>query len=165
MQYRYEGNIFSGEKRSELLVVPALSVRVSPEIAILPASSVRASAPERGTRPAAGPGGRGASPGRGAPAAARGQASAAPVPARDQREIRVTVVNDAKAAAAGVVTLEVPPGWSAAPVEQTVEFSREDESQTVRFQVRAAPNAPSRRVSHPRVCHRRAARRSRAGTR
>lgn len=36
IQYRYEGNIFSGEKRSELLVVPALSVRVQPEIAIVP---------------------------------------------------------------------------------------------------------------------------------
>ena len=36
VQYRYEGNIFSGEKRSELLVVPAQSVRVSPDIAIVP---------------------------------------------------------------------------------------------------------------------------------
>ncbi len=36
IQYRYEGNIFSGEKRSELLVVPALSVRVQPAIAIVP---------------------------------------------------------------------------------------------------------------------------------
>src|SRR5262249_41814570 len=27
VQFRYQGNIFSGEKRSELLVVPALSVR------------------------------------------------------------------------------------------------------------------------------------------
>jgi hypothetical protein len=52
------------------------------------------------------------------------------------------VINDAKGAAAGVVTLEVPPGWSVAPVDQKVEFSREDESQTVRFQVRAASNAP-----------------------
>src|SRR5262249_21606754 len=37
VQHRYEGNIFSGEKRSELLVVPALSVRVSPDVAIVPA--------------------------------------------------------------------------------------------------------------------------------
>src|SRR5207247_6924454 len=45
VQYRYEGNIFSGEKRTELLVTPALSVRVSPEIAIIPAdSAARASA-------------------------------------------------------------------------------------------------------------------------
>jgi LmbE family N-acetylglucosaminyl deacetylase len=144
VQYRYQGDIFSGEKRSELLVVPALSARVSPEIAILPASSGRALAPERGTRPGAGPGGRGSSSqGRGAPAAARGQASAAPLAARDPREILVTVINDAKGAAAGVVTLEVPPGWSVAPAGQKVDFSRENESQTVRFQVRAASNAPA----------------------
>ena len=36
VQFRYEGNIFSGEKRAELLVVPALSVNVSPEVAIVP---------------------------------------------------------------------------------------------------------------------------------
>ncbi len=42
VQYRYEGNIFSGEKRTELLVVPAFSVRVSPEIAIVPVSSLPA---------------------------------------------------------------------------------------------------------------------------
>jgi LmbE family N-acetylglucosaminyl deacetylase len=36
VQHRYEGSIFSGEKRTELLVVPALSVRVSPEIAVVP---------------------------------------------------------------------------------------------------------------------------------
>ena len=41
VQYRYEGDIFSGEKRSDLLVVPALSVRVSPEVAIVPAASLR----------------------------------------------------------------------------------------------------------------------------
>ena len=46
VQYRYQGDIFSGEKRSDLLVVPALSVRVSPEIVILPASS----APSAGAR-------------------------------------------------------------------------------------------------------------------
>ena len=45
VQYRYEGNIFSGEKRSDLLVVPAASVRVSPEVAIIPATSVRAARP------------------------------------------------------------------------------------------------------------------------
>ena len=29
VQHRYEGNVFSGEKRTELQVVPAISVRVS----------------------------------------------------------------------------------------------------------------------------------------
>ena len=36
VQYRYEGNIFSGEKRMELTVVPALSVRSTPAIVIVP---------------------------------------------------------------------------------------------------------------------------------
>ncbi len=36
VQYRYEGDIFSGEKRSSLLVVPALSVRVTPGVTIVP---------------------------------------------------------------------------------------------------------------------------------
>jgi LmbE family N-acetylglucosaminyl deacetylase len=36
IEYRYEGNIFSGEKRMELRVVPRLAVRMSSEIAILP---------------------------------------------------------------------------------------------------------------------------------
>ena len=141
VQYRYQ-DVISGEKRSDLLVVPALSVRVSPEIVILPASSGRVLGAERGTRPVAGPAGRGASPGRGAPAA-RGPASAATAPASARREILVTVINDTRALTAGVVKLEVPPGWSVAPVAQKVEFSREDESQTVRFQVRAASNAAS----------------------
>ena len=39
IEHRYEGNIFSGEKRTELLVVPALSVTASPEIAIVPTGS------------------------------------------------------------------------------------------------------------------------------
>ena len=45
VQHRYEGDIFSGEKRTELLVVPAFSVRMSPHVAIVPAASIRSSAP------------------------------------------------------------------------------------------------------------------------
>ena len=44
IQYRYEGRIFSGEKRTELLVVPALSVRVTPDIAIVPVGVAEAQA-------------------------------------------------------------------------------------------------------------------------
>src|SRR6185369_8301221 len=51
VQYRYEGNIFSGEKRTELIVVPALSVRVSPQVAIVPAAAIR-SAPAPTPTPA-----------------------------------------------------------------------------------------------------------------
>src|SRR5262245_32132290 len=105
VQYRYQGDIFSGEKRSELLVVPALSVRVSPEVAIVPAVP-DAPAPARGVTtsaaPAAGRGGavattgrgRGAVPARGS-TTARGAAAPPPPPppVLPGREIRVTVVN------------------------------------------------------------------------
>jgi len=42
LEYRYRGNVFSGEKRSEVLVVPAFSVRVAPSFAILPVATVAA---------------------------------------------------------------------------------------------------------------------------
>ena len=112
---RYEGNIFSGEKRSELLVVPLASVRVSPEIAIIPVSSIR---PAVRQTTAAAP--------------TRRQAAAA------GRDIRVTVINDAKGAADSTVRLELPQGWTADPAQDVVKFAREGETQTVRFQVRPA---------------------------
>jgi LmbE family N-acetylglucosaminyl deacetylase len=40
VEYRYQGNIFSGEKRMEVNVVPALSVESTPEIAIVPSGQV-----------------------------------------------------------------------------------------------------------------------------
>jgi LmbE family N-acetylglucosaminyl deacetylase len=162
VEYRYEGNIFSGEKRTELLVVPPFSVRVSPEVAIVPAASIRTTPPPptaaagrgRGVAPpASGRGGAaapaaGARGGAAAPAAgARGGRGAAPAPpAADgpppaDREIRVTVVNDTPDAADTVVKLDVPPGWTATPAEQPAKFSRSDESRTVRFQVKPAATA------------------------
>jgi LmbE family N-acetylglucosaminyl deacetylase len=44
-QYRYEGNIFSGEKRLELLVVPRFSVTLTPGIAIVPSRLDRSARP------------------------------------------------------------------------------------------------------------------------
>ncbi len=117
VQHRYEGDIFSGEKRTELLVVPAFSVRVTPQVAIVPASSIRTT-PPRATTP------RGARP-----ATARSTGGA---PTAD-REIRVTVLNDTTGPAETSVTLELPQGWTATPAEQPVRFTRTDESQTVRF--------------------------------
>ena len=153
VQHRYEGDIFSGEKRTELLVVPALSVRVSPGIAMIPAASIRSVArpegralqpsgqppPARGrsSRPGATtPTGRGRSSDRPAPSAPPPTASSAPSP---DREIRVTVTNDTKGAAETKVHLELPSGWTATPPEQTTAFERQDETRTVRFQVKPAP--------------------------
>ncbi len=109
VQYRYEGNIFSGEKRTELLVVPAFSVRVSPEVAIIPTRSIGA-------------------PGPTAPRSA----------ANTGRELRVTVVNDTAGAAENLVRLQLPAGWSATPSAQALKFSRPDEAQTVRFVLKPA---------------------------
>jgi LmbE family N-acetylglucosaminyl deacetylase len=39
LQHRYEGNIFSGEKRMELSVVPRLAVTLTPEVALIPLDS------------------------------------------------------------------------------------------------------------------------------
>jgi hypothetical protein len=116
VQYRYEGNIFSGEKRTELLVTPAFSVRVSPDVAIIPARSIGAPSPVS--------------------AAVRGSLRAD----ASGRELRVSVVNDGQGPAENVVTLQLPAGWTATPPQQSMNFARQDESQTVRFSIKAAPN-------------------------
>jgi LmbE family N-acetylglucosaminyl deacetylase len=145
VEHRYEGDIFSGEKRSDVLVVPAFSVRVAPEVAIVPESSIRSTPPRPAT--IAGSQGRGSqltAGGRGRPPA-RGAAPAASAPARaaaasdaptPDREIRVTVLNDTSGPADTSVKLELPRGWSSTPGEQPVKFTRSDESQTVRFSVK-----------------------------
>jgi len=114
VQHRYEGNIFSGEKRMELQVVPRLSVALTPEIAILPAA--------------------------GGVDAAMGARAARPVRAAG-RELRVTVINGGKGTADGDVALEVPAGWSVTPATAHVSLAREDESEPVRFTVTPAPGA------------------------
>ena len=107
VQFRYEGANLEGEKRMELTVVPRLALRVTPPIAIVPA-------------------------GRGASAAI-------------DREVRVTVTNHGKGAAGGEVRMNLPasagatagkPEWTITPAAQAVTFTREDESQTVRFALR-----------------------------
>jgi len=146
VRYRY-ADIMSGEKRSELLIVPALSVRMSPEVAILPAGSPAPPAPSapppaRGAAPAAG---RGAAPARGRGAAARGSEPPAPPPppAVLSREVRVTVANDTKGAAEAIVKLNLPAGWTSTPAQQTMTFTREDESLTTKFVVRSTPATKS----------------------
>jgi LmbE family N-acetylglucosaminyl deacetylase len=128
VQYRYSGDIFSGEKRSELLIVPSLSVRVSPEVAIIPASSLR-QAPSAAVAGAGrgGPGGR-----RGAPPATQPVAAGA----GETREVRVTVVNGSPGASESTVSLELPQDWTSTPSEQPLKLARSDESQTLRFLVK-----------------------------
>jgi LmbE family N-acetylglucosaminyl deacetylase len=148
VQHRYEGNIFSGEKRTELLVVPALSVRATPEIAIIPAAAIRPVRPAPTAAPARTAAARTAAARAAAERAAAERAAAertaaeraAGAPTSD-REVRVTVVNDAPGPLKSVVTLQLPENWTASPAEHAVDFSRPDEAQTVRFQVKPAPTA------------------------
>ena len=107
---RSETDIFAGEKRHEIHVVPAFAVAATPETVIVPLNpSTRDSQ---------------------ASASAVARSGLAPNGAKD---IRVTVTNHGKGPAQAVVALEVPAQWRATPQEQPVSFSREDESVTVRF--------------------------------
>jgi LmbE family N-acetylglucosaminyl deacetylase len=119
VQYRYEGNVFSGEKRMELQVVPAMSVRITPDITIVP--TVR-TGPPAGTRPAS-----------------AGNQAVAP----DEREVRVSVTNGNRGAGEAAVSLQLPQGWQADPARATIAFVREDEAQTVRFKVKPLTGTPS----------------------
>ena len=76
---RSQGNIFSGEKRAELHVVPRFAVTAGPATLVVPTRATSANA--RGTT----------------------------------RDVRVTVVNHARGASKGEVSLELPQGWSATP--------------------------------------------------
>jgi hypothetical protein len=100
-----------------VLVVPAYSVSVSPQVAIVPSGALHA-----------------------APATAASR-RAAPATAAASREIRVTVVNDTNGASTSSVALDLPRGWSATPASQPIEFAREDESRTVRFEVKPGAGA------------------------
>jgi hypothetical protein len=42
-----------------------------------------------------------------------------------------------------VVRLELPGGWTSSPAEYSAKMTRQDESRTVRFQIRPAPNTPT----------------------
>ena len=133
VQHRYEGNIFSGEKRTELLVVPAFSVRVTPQIAIIPASAIRstptrrratttARSDGRGGQTSAAGSGRSGRSGTARPAPPPPPVSSAPT---SEREIRVTVrQRHDRPRPTASVKLELPQGWTVAPAEQTVKFTR-----------------------------------------
>ena len=113
VEYRYEGNIFSGEKRMELHVVPRFSVVATPEIAIIPST----------------------------PAAAAAAKGGKPVVTVADRELRVVVINGNKGAAKGEALLEAPAGWKVTPAVAPLDFAREDAAETVRFHVTPPPGA------------------------
>src|SRR6185312_233533 len=99
LQFRYIKDVFAGEKRMELSVVPALSVRLTPGLVV------------------------------------------APIGAKVEREISVSVTSGAKGAAQATVRLELPAGWSSSPASAALSFAHEDESLSARFRV-TAPAQP-----------------------
>ena len=105
IQARSEHDIFAGEKRSDIHVVPSFAVTTTPEILVVSTA-------------AAGTGNREPGTGNREPGT---------------KDVRVTVTNHSKGAAKADVTLQLPQGWRATPATQPVMFSREDEAMTVRF--------------------------------
>jgi hypothetical protein len=89
--WRHEGRWVGGEKQKVVSVVPALSVRLTPALLVVPASG----------RPVS-------------------------------RELRVTVVHNAREPRPATLRLELPPGWSADPREATLPFRAEGEEVTTR---------------------------------
>ena len=104
VEYRYS-DLFAGEKRSQLEVVPAFNVRTTPDIAVVPlapaATTARASAPNSGRT----------------------------------RAVDLSVGNNLSGAAAATASLKVPAGWNVSPASAPVKFERTDEEVTISFRV------------------------------
>ena len=141
VQYRYQGDIFSGEKRSDLLVVPALSVRSRP-MAIVPAASLRPAAVAPAA-PAPAARARRSQEGRasGAPPAAAGAPPPTPTHRAKSASRSSTIARPPPRAS---VTLELPQGWTATPPEQPREVRRVRRvADACDFDVRPAPGTPA----------------------
>jgi len=112
-EYRYEGNLFSGEKRMEIKVVPAITLRVTPETTIVPAP--------------VGPGPQ------------RTAATNHHTPEPSPRIVQVSVTNNAAGAAETDVHLEGPDGWVVTPASTHIRFERGDEGTVLTFSVTPPP--------------------------
>jgi hypothetical protein len=108
VEYRYS-DLFAGEKRSELEVVPAFNVRLTPAIAVVPL----------------------------APAVVRASRAAGAGSSRS-RTIDLTVGNNLTGAANATASLKVPAGWKVTPASAPVKFERTEEEATVSFTVTPA---------------------------
>ena len=121
VEYRYS-DLFAGEKRMELQVVPPLAVVMTPAIAVIPTGALaEPGSPKRPEVKSEGPG--------------------APKRSEMEREgggtrtIQVTVTNNQKAPVTAAASLRLPAGWRAEPASAPVTFAREDEQMTVTFAV------------------------------
>jgi LmbE family N-acetylglucosaminyl deacetylase len=128
VRYRYEGNIFSGEKRMDLQVVPSFAVRVSPEIAIVPLRHLRPLRQAQGEQ-------------------AQGRAVDASKLALSTRELIVHVTTSVTGPSEAEVALAVPAGWTVVPASVTITFARQDEAGAMRFRV--TPPAGAQPATYP----------------
>jgi hypothetical protein len=103
VEYRYS-DLFAGEKRMELQVVPPFNVRMAPEIAVFPLATGTTAAGYAGARSAA-----------------------------RTRTIDVTVGNNLTGAVNATASLKVPAGWTVTPASAPVKFDRAEEEVTVSF--------------------------------
>jgi LmbE family N-acetylglucosaminyl deacetylase len=117
VEYRYS-DLFAGEKRMELQVVPPFNVRMTPEIAVVPLASTA-------TRSAGNSAGRSIS---------------------RTRTIDVTVGNNLSGAVNASASLNVPAGWTVSPASAPLKFDRAEEEVTVSFTV--TPVAGARAGEH-----------------
>jgi hypothetical protein len=101
----------------ELHVVPQVTLRTSPGIAILPHA-----------------------PDRRVPTRTAARSDAVP---DASRQIAVTVTNNTAGPLDADVRLEAPDGWTVTPASRHVSFARADEADTVGFSVSAPQNVPA----------------------
>ena len=107
VEFRYS-DLFAGEKRMELQVVPAFDVRVAPGIVVVPSVAAQS----RRVGPAA---------------AAR--------PVAHTRTIEVRISNNQKGPVEARASVHAPDGWRVEPASAPVRFERENEDATVKFSV------------------------------
>jgi LmbE family N-acetylglucosaminyl deacetylase len=107
VEYRYS-DLFAGEKRTELEVVPAFNVRLTPDIAVVPLASATT---------------------------ARPAARTAAATASRTRTVDLAVGNNMTGAATATASLAVPAGWKVSPASAPIKFERAEEQVTVSFSV------------------------------
>ncbi len=130
VEFRYS-DLFAGEKRMELQVVPAFDVRMTPSIAVVPRTAVptvtkqapaeltkAAEQDERGVRPAA----------------------SRPTVRAQSRTVTVTVANNMAGAVNASAFVEAPAGWTVTPASAPIKFERTNEESSVTFKVTPKPD-------------------------
>ena len=112
VEFRYS-DLFAGEKRMELQVVPPFAVQTIPRIAVVPLTAIKTATP-------------------------RGRSDDA-----RKRAIEVTVTSNLSGPINARASLRMPAGWSTSPASVPVKFERAEEQSTVTFTVTPAAGAPA----------------------